>query len=181
MPWHLQIGFDEGIMKKVDPADKTRQKFIFSMLTIMIIFTSLLVLASSVVYLLIVFHNWFVAITAGLFLSLVVFNLYRLLIITAVNAEKSGIGEYLIHHEKLYEDFIESPKANEISNYPPETILKIVNNKKYTIGDKTENIRLILYKLVDKQLYDKYNKIISTKNIIDGLSKIHKINLVYII
>ena len=44
-------------------------------------------------------------------------------------------------------------------------IQKIINNKKYTIGDKTENIRLILYKLVDRQLYDKYNKIISSKNI----------------
>ena len=39
---------------------------------------------------------------------------------------------------------------------------KIINNKKYTINDKSENIRLILYKLVDKKLYEKYKKIIIT-------------------
>lgn len=44
-------------------------------------------------------------------------------------------------------------------------IEKIINNKKYTIQDKTENCRLILYKLVDKTLYEKYKKIIETKNI----------------
>lgn len=136
MAWHLQIGFDEGIMKKVDEKDKTRQKFIFSMLTIMIMFTSLIVLASSIVYLLIVFHNWIIAISAGLFLSLVVFNLYRLLIITAINAEKSGIGEHLIHHEKQYEDFIDNQKADEITKYPPETILKIVNDRKDELRPK---------------------------------------------
>lgn len=44
-------------------------------------------------------------------------------------------------------------------------IQKIIDNKKYTINDKTENIRLILYKLVDKKLYDKYKKIIEKQNV----------------
>ena len=44
-------------------------------------------------------------------------------------------------------------------------IIKIIDNKKYTINDKTENIRLILYRLVDKKLADKYKKIIESKNI----------------
>ena len=44
-------------------------------------------------------------------------------------------------------------------------IIKIIDNKKYTINDKTENIRLILYRLVDKKLADKYRKIIESKNI----------------
>ena len=57
MAWHLQIGFDEGIMKKVDAEDKTRQKFIFSILVIMMVVVSLLVLTSSVIYLLIIFHQ----------------------------------------------------------------------------------------------------------------------------
>ena len=44
-------------------------------------------------------------------------------------------------------------------------IIKIIENKKYTINDKTENIRLILYRLTDKKLADKYRKIIESKNI----------------
>ncbi len=44
-------------------------------------------------------------------------------------------------------------------------IQKIIDTKKYTINDKTQNIRLILYKLVDKKLYDKYKKIIEKQNV----------------
>ncbi len=45
-------------------------------------------------------------------------------------------------------------------------IIKIIENKKYTINDKTDNVRLILYKLVDKQLYEKYKKNIEKQNVI---------------
>ncbi len=56
---------------------------------------------------------------------------------------------------------------NRIENQSLKTkIEKIINNKKYTINDKTENIRLILYKLVDKQSHDKYKKIIQSKNVV---------------
>lgn len=136
MAWHLQIGFDESIMKKVAAEDKTRQKFIFSMLVIMMMVISLLVLISSIIYLLIIFHNWLVAIGAGLFLSLVVFNIYRFLTITAINAEKSGIGEYHIHHEKQYQDFIDHLKMDEISKMPEDAIRKIVNDRKDSLREK---------------------------------------------
>jgi hypothetical protein len=136
MAWHLQIGFDEGIMKKVDAEDKTRQKFIFSMLVIMMLVVSILVLISSIIYLLIIFHNWAVAIGAGLFLSLVVFNIYRFLTITALNAEKSGIGEHHLNHEKQYADFIDQLKTKEIAQMPEEAIRKVVNDRKDTLREK---------------------------------------------
>ena len=61
----------------------------------------------------------------------------------------------------------------EVSNYINKfenqslknKIIKIIENKKYTINDKTDNIRLILYKLVDRQLYDKYKKNIEKQNV----------------
>ena len=136
MSWHLQIGFDEGIMKKVDKEDKTRQKFIFSMLVIMMIIVSLFVFLSSVVYLLIIFHSWSIALFAGLFLSLVVFNIYRFLTITAINAEKSGIGPFHLNHEKQYHDFIDNFKHKEIANMPEESIKKIVNDRKDSLREK---------------------------------------------
>jgi hypothetical protein len=136
MAWHLQIGFDEGIMKKVDTEQKTRQKFIYSMLVIMMVVISLLVLISSVIYLLIIFHSWAVAICAGLFLSLVVFNIYRFLTITALNAEKSGIGDHHLNHEKQYSDFIDQLKIKEIAQMPEEAIRKVVNDRKDTLREK---------------------------------------------
>lgn len=136
MAWHLQIGFDVSIMKKVDEKDKIRQKFIFLMLVIMMIVVSLFVLISSIIYLIIIFQSWAIAISAGLFLSLVVFNIYRFLIITAINAEKSGIREYHINHEKQYHDFIDGSKTNEIAQMPEESIIKIVNNRKDILRKK---------------------------------------------
>lgn len=62
----------------------------------------------------------------------------------------------------------------ELSNYINKSenlslksrIERIISNKKYTFVDKVNNIRLILYRLVDKKLYEKYKKITEEKNII---------------
>jgi len=59
--------------------------------------------------------------------------------------------------------------SNYLNRYENQSlknkIIKIIDNKKYTINDKTENIRLILYRLIDKKMADKYTKIIQSKNI----------------
>ena len=152
MAWHAQIGFDEGIMKKVDAENKTRQMFIFSALVVMIIILSFFVLVSSIIYLLIIFHNWAIAIGAGLFLSLVVFNIYRFLTITALNSEKSGIGEYHINHEKQYLDFIENKRKDEISKIPEEEIRKVVNDRKDTLRKMFSEYYPIKYKVSSRIL-----------------------------
>jgi hypothetical protein len=51
------------------------------------------------------------------------------------------------------------------NQYIKKNIQKIINNNKFSIIDKTENIRLILYKLIDPKLYDKYKQKILNKNI----------------
>jgi hypothetical protein len=55
MPWHLQIGIDEGILYKIDSESKDRQLRIFSIITLMIIVVGIIVLFSSIIYLLIIF------------------------------------------------------------------------------------------------------------------------------
>jgi hypothetical protein len=147
MAWHSQIGFDEGIMKKVDAENKKRQMFIFSVLVVMIVIVSFFVFVSSIIYLLIIFHNWSIAIGASLFLSLVVFNIYRFITITALNSEKSGIGEYHINHEKHYLDFIENKRKEEISKMPEEEIVKVVNDRKDTLRKIFSEFYPIKYKV----------------------------------
>ena len=49
------------------------------------------------------------------------------------------------------------------NNSLKEKIIKIINSTKLSYEEKIDNIRLILYKLVDLELYNKYKKIIDKK------------------
>jgi hypothetical protein len=51
------------------------------------------------------------------------------------------------------------------NNSLKEKILKIINSTKLSYEEKIDNIRLILYKLVDTDLYHKYKKIIDKKGV----------------
>jgi hypothetical protein len=136
MAWHLYIGFDENIMKKVDVENNNRQKFIFSMLVIMMLVVSVVVCISSIIYFLIIFQNWAVAICASLFISLVVFNIYRFITITAINAEKTSIGSYHLNHKKQFTDFIHDVKIDDIAKMQEESIRKTVNDRKDALREK---------------------------------------------
>jgi hypothetical protein len=136
MAWHLQIGIDEGILYKIDSESKERQLRIFSIISIMLISVGMIVLFSSIIYLLIIFHNWWVAIGGGIFLAAVTFNLYRLLVVTAINGERTSIAEYHSDHEKQYADFI---NINEdFGKMTDESIAKIVNVRKDELRDKSK-------------------------------------------
>jgi hypothetical protein len=136
MAWHLQIGIDEGILYKIDSESKERQLRIFSIITLMIIVVGIIVLFSSIIYLLIIFHNWWVAICGGLFLALVTFNLYRLLIVTAINGNRTSIAEYHSDHEKQYDDFINV--SEDFGKMTDESIAKIVNVRKDELREKSK-------------------------------------------
>lgn len=136
MAWHLQIGIDEGILHKIDSESKERQLRIFSIITLMIIVVGLIVLFSSIIYLLIIFHNWWVAVCGGLFLSAVTFNLYRLLIVTAINGSRTSIAEYHSNHEKQYANFINL--SEDFGKMTDESIAKIVNVRKDELREKSK-------------------------------------------
>jgi hypothetical protein len=51
------------------------------------------------------------------------------------------------------------------NNNLKEKIVKIINSTKLSYDEKVDNIRLILFKLVDYDLYNKYKKIISKRGI----------------
>lgn len=80
MSWNKLLGFDKDLLLKTDAKVGERQNYIMSMLAIMLIFIAIICFASSVIYILTIFHSWPIAILVALFLSFVVFNLYRLFI-----------------------------------------------------------------------------------------------------
>jgi hypothetical protein len=128
MSWHLQLGFDERIMHKVDPKQVERQRFIFSILTLMLVAVALIVFFSCLVYSLVLFHNWPISIIVSIFLSLVVFNIYRFLVVSAVNASYSGLSPILKNHEKAYDEFLSNDL--DFTSFTESQIQHLINAKK---------------------------------------------------
>jgi len=136
MSWHLQIGVDRDLLKKVDPKQNERQTFILSSLSIMLVVVSLICFFSSIVYTLIVFHNWWIAIGVGFFLALVVFNLYRLFVMTALDVSGSSLEEYYIDHEKHYSEHHEI--GSDMTNVSDEKIQEIIAISKEKLREKSQ-------------------------------------------
>ena len=136
MGWHKHIGVDTDLLKKVDPKHSERQTFILSNLTLMLFVITGICFISSVVFSLIIFHNWLIAIVTGVFLAFVVFNLYRLFVMTALDVSESSLESYYLEHEKHYSEHIELDA--DFSEYSDEKINGIVNEAKNKLREKTE-------------------------------------------
>ena len=135
MGWHKYIGVDTDLLKKVDPKHNERQTYILSMLTIMLFVISIICFFSSIVYALIIFHNWLIAIFIAVFLSLIVFNLYRLLVMTALDVSESTLESYYLKHEKHYSDYVKLD--DDFSKLSDVQINEIVYGAKDILREKT--------------------------------------------
>ena len=137
MGWHKYIGVDSNLLKKVDPKHNERQTYILSSLTVMLFVIAFICFCSSIVFSLVIFHNWLVAILVATFLSVVVFNLYRLLVMTALDVSGSALEPYYLDHEKHYlEHFTFDDASNDLSD---DQINGVVYTAKNTLREKTES------------------------------------------
>ena len=136
MSWHKQIGVDADLLKKVDPKHNERQTFILSSLTLMLFVISIICFFSSLIFSLIIFHNWLVSLFVASFLAIVVFNLYRLFVMTAFDVSGSSLEPYYLDHEKHYLEHIELDE--DFSDFSDEKINGIVNGAKDILREKTE-------------------------------------------
>jgi hypothetical protein len=136
MSWNKLLGFDKDLLLKADAKLGERQNYIMSMLAIMLICLSLVCFASTLVYVLTIFHSWIIAITIGLFLAWVVFNLYRLFIMTAFNVSGSSLEEYYKKHEKHYAEHIEI--GSEMGGLSDAEIIELVAVSKEHLRQKSQ-------------------------------------------
>lgn len=136
MSWLLELGVDEGLLKKVDPKLNERQTYIFSSLSLMLIVVSFFCFISSVIYTLIIFHNWFIALGVGIFIALTVFNLYRLFVMTALDVSGSSLEEYYINHEKHYDEYVQPDTDYE--KFTDASILELTSISKQKLREKSE-------------------------------------------
>ena len=136
MSWYKYIGVDSDLLKKVDPRHNERQTYILSSLTVMLFIISVICFCSSLVYSLIIFHNWVIAILVATFFAIVVFNLYRLLVMTALDVSGSSLEPYYLDHEKHYHEHFTF--ANESTNISDEQINGVVYTAKNILREKTQ-------------------------------------------
>jgi hypothetical protein len=135
MSWNKILGFDKDLLLKTDAKLGERQNYIMSMLAIMLIFITIICFASSSIYVLTIFHSWPIAIVIALFLSYVVFNLYRLFIMTSFNVSGSSLEAYYKKHEKHYAEHIDM--AGDMSGITDAEIKEITAVSKDQLRQKS--------------------------------------------
>lgn len=103
MNWYRLIGVDDKVLANVDPEHNERQSYILSMIGIMIMVISIICFLSSIVLAAPIFQSWVIGIFIGIFLGLVIFNLYRMFVMTALDVSGTSLEEYYTHYEKHFE------------------------------------------------------------------------------
>lgn len=102
MAWHLNLGIDKDVLRDTAPEQREPELFRFDMLGVMIILVAFIAFGASVVYLLLISHHWALSLGTGALIGLMVFNLYRLMLVTSINAYHTELGEFQSDHERLY-------------------------------------------------------------------------------
>ena len=135
MNWYRLIGVDDRVLANVDPQHNERQSYILSMIGIMITVIPFICFLSSIVLAAPIFQSWIVGIFIGLFLGLVVFNLYRLFVMTALDVSGTALENYYTHHEKHFEANIDVNQ--DFSKLTDQDLIKIANDSIVKLRKKT--------------------------------------------
>jgi hypothetical protein len=135
MNWYRLIGVDDKVLANVDPRHNERQSYILSMIGIMITVIPIICFLSSIVLAAPIFQSWIVAILIGIFLSLVVFNLYRLFVMTALDVSGTALEDYHTHHEKHFDINIDINQ--DYSKLSDNDLIKIAKNSIVQLRKKT--------------------------------------------
>ena len=133
MNWQREIGVDSNLLQKVDPLLRDRQIFVFSLLSIMLVVVGLICTFSTLIYTMIIFHSWIIAIGSAIFLGLVSFNVYRMLVMTAMDAYGTVLGEYMRDHEQHYFQHIQ--REQNFEKLKEEEILDLVSVSKQKLRE----------------------------------------------
>lgn len=120
------ILIDDRLFKKIESEVRKKEIFIFSCLSAMVVVLALIAGLSTFVYLSIVFKSYFIGSVSAVFMSLVIFNLLRLMIITSLNAYHSRLGTFHLNHSLAYDE-LKFDLKNETEDIK---IQELVNDKK---------------------------------------------------
>ena len=122
------FGIRKELLSRLPEEVARRQTFIYNMLGLMLIVLALLGAASGLIYGLVLFNHWGLAIACGIFLGGVFFLLLQLLLFLSLQTRYRSLKEQLANMESLYSDY----KGLNMSTISDEEALEIVSNYRLT-------------------------------------------------
>ena len=122
------FGIRKELLNGLPEAVARRQIFIYNMLGLMLIVLALLGAASGLIFGLVLFNHWGLAIACGIFLGGVFFLLLQLLLFLSLQTRYRRLKEQLSDMESLYNDY----KGLNMTTISDEEALEIVSNYRLT-------------------------------------------------
>jgi len=122
------FGIRKELLSRLPEEVARRQIFIYNMLGLMLIVLALLGAASGLIYGLVLFNHWGLAIACGIFLGGVFFLLLQLLLFLSLQTRYRSLKEQLANMESLYDHY----KGLNMSTISDEEALEIVSNYRLT-------------------------------------------------
>ena len=123
------LGFDINILSNHTDEIQKRQKRVFQILHFSIWVITLISFLSIFFYSTIIFNSWFISLLIGVFISFIIFQIYKILVTSSLNPYDSPLMSYKLNHQKTYEDYLNS----DLSNISINEIENVTRNKKATL------------------------------------------------
>jgi|GEM_PF-4128751 len=100
---HLNLGIDKKVLQHIDEATREAELARFDLLGIMLLLVSTVAGLAGWVFVLLIAHSLLVASAMGVLIGLLIFNLYRMMLVTSINAYHTPLWEVQRNHELLYQ------------------------------------------------------------------------------
>lgn len=126
----LFFGVRNEVLINVSSEDANKQVFVFNILGYMLLLLSLSCVGAGIIYGLIIFNNWGVAIFTGVFLGFICFILLQLLLFLSMQTRYRKIKDQLSNMETLYDKY----KGLDFKGLSDEEAVEMVTNMKMTLS-----------------------------------------------
>lgn len=120
------FGIREEYYTKVDSEEKARQFLVYNNLTLMFFTLVALTVLSGVIFGLMAFNNWYIAVGIGIFLGLICFTLLLLMFFLNMTTNYQDLYSTMINMGPVFEDF----KKESIEHLSDEQILNETDTHK---------------------------------------------------
>lgn len=125
------FGMRKNLLHQLPEDVAKRQVNIYNLLAIMLIVLSTIGAASGLIYGLVIFNNWAIAIGCAVLLGFILFLLLQLLLFLSLQTRFKDIKSQLSNMDNLYEQY----KDHDLSGISDEEALEIVTNYRMTLRE----------------------------------------------
>jgi hypothetical protein len=127
---HL-FGMRKNLLHQLPEEVAKRQVNIYNLLALMLLVLSILGAASGLIYGLVIFNNWAIAVGSAVFLGFIFFLLLQLLLFLSLQTRFKEIKSQLSNMNNLYEQY----KDHDLSGISDEEALEMTTNYRMTMRE----------------------------------------------